>query len=129
MGLVSVKNFISPFRSKAQIVTLIVGAILVIVVRFVSSRSDHVREVPSGHVTDASARKAVQMEVKAFLDAQDGRNMPGDSVGNRRSDPSAEESSDEMLALRPSETDRGEQDGSQGSPKRFSDIRKSLGLE
>jgi hypothetical protein len=129
MSLISVRNFLSPFRSKAQIVSLLVAAILVIVVRFVSSRSGEARELSQGHLTDASARKAVQMEVKAFLDAQESEKMPGEPGGAGGFDPSSRDSIDDLLAARPSDMDRSASPPSDTNPKRFSDIRKSLGLE
>ena len=129
MSLISVRNFLSPFRSKAQIVSLVVAAILVIVVRFVGSRSGDTRELSDGHLTDASARKAVQMEVKAFLDAQEGEKMPGELGGPSGFDPSPKDSIDDLLAARPSDIERGAPPPSDTNPKRFSDIRKSLGLE
>jgi hypothetical protein len=76
------------------------------------------------------------MEVKAFLDAQDGRRMPGDDNSGddgedrgRRPAASTAASIDEMLALQPSDVGGNDREEGSSSPKRLSDIRKSLGLE
>lgn len=134
MSLVSVSNLLSPFRSKAQTVGLLVLAFLVFVVRWVGSTdSQNPQSVSSSATMNQGAGpvlslKELQLETAAFLDSQDKAaadlpNVPAPLPG--------EASLDEQLAYRPPPEEQlpGDITSGAGRNKDLADIRKTLGLE
>lgn len=134
MSLVSVSNLLSPFRSKAQTVGLLVLAFLVFVVRWVgSSDSQNPQSFSSSATTDqgpgaALSLKELQLETAAFLDSQA---RAGSDSGNAPAPLPGELSLDEQLAYRPPPEEKlpGNTASGAGRNKDLADIRKSLGIE
>lgn len=133
MSLVSVSNFLAPFRNKAQMVGLLVLAFLIFVVRWVGSNSPQSGDVspsllaPSqGEDTASSSLKALQLETAAFLDSQ----AKGSRGGNAPAALPGDESIEELLAHKaPPEAELPSEGAQPAHNRNLAEIRKKLGIE
>jgi hypothetical protein len=135
MSLVSINNLLSPFRSKTQMIGLLVTAFIVLIVRWVTSTASPGVDADVDNYSDSRGRgqlnalRGLQLEASEFPDTRD----EVDPLG-RTSDPSGitelpgDTSIEELLADEPPRPPTSARSAA-ADAKGLADIRKSLGLD
>jgi hypothetical protein len=129
MSLINAAHFVAPLRSKASIVVLVGGAILVGVMRFASTGAVEGRAQPSPSTTSSSrgaqppplsADPEIESYLKSRSHARSRDSIVGDTTVEDLLNPS------ERTVAKPRIQEDEDTPGAQ--PQKLNDIKRSLGL-
>ena len=123
MSLISVRNFLSPFRSKVQIGALLVLAFLAFVVRYGYNGPENRASEPNLRVATEESRRSSSSLTDLMADQEAQLN------GAKRKPVAGDARLDDLMAGGGTQREQPEQDSDSTKPKKLGDIARDLGLE